>query len=84
MTEILKGAPVAAALTEELSRRAEALRLKGVAPCLAIVRLGGRDDDLAYERAAMKRCDAIGIAVRQVILPEDADTELSLRLMDLW
>lgn len=78
MAEILKGAPVAAALTEELSRRAEALRLKGVTPCLAIVRLGGRDDDLAYERAAMKRCAAIDIAVRQVILPEDAETEAVL------
>ncbi len=79
MAEILKGAPVAAALTEELTRRAGALRDKGVAPCLAIVRLGGRDDDLAYERAAMKRCNAIGIAVRQVILPEDAETEAVLR-----
>lgn len=78
MAEILKGAPVAAALAEELSRRAEALRLKGVTPCLAIVRLGGRDDDLAYERAAVKRCAAIGIAVRQVILPDDADTEAVL------
>lgn len=74
MAEILKGAPVAAALTEELSRRSAALRDKGVAPCLAIVRLGARDDDLAYERAAMKRCDAAGIVVRQMVLPEDADT----------
>ena len=74
MAEIMKGAPAAAALTEELTRRAEALRQKGVAPCLAIVRLGARDDDLAYERGAMKRCAAIGIAVRQVVLPEDADT----------
>lgn len=74
MAEILKGAPVAAELTEELTRRAGALRQKGVAPCLAIVRLGARDDDLAYERAAMKRCDAAGIAVRQMVLPEDADT----------
>lgn len=74
MAEILKGAPVAAALTEELSRRSAALRDKGVAPCLAIVRLGARDDDLAYERAAMKRCGAAGIAVRQMVLPEEADT----------
>ena len=74
MAEILKGAPAAAALTEELTRRAEALRQKGVVPCLASVRLGARDDDLAYERAAMKRCAAIGIAVRQVVLPDDADT----------
>ena len=78
MAEIIKGAPAAAVLTEELTRRAGALRQKGVVPCLAIVRLGARDDDLAYERAAMKRCDAVGIAVRQIVLPEVADTEAVL------
>ena len=78
MAEIIKGAPAAAVLTEELTRRAGALRQKGVVPCLAIVRLGARDDDLAYERAAMKRCDAVGIAVRQIVLQEVEDTEAVL------
>jgi hypothetical protein len=30
-------------------------------PCLAIVRLGKKPDDLAYERGAIKRCEGTGI-----------------------
>lgn len=30
-----------------------------------------REDDLAYERGALKRCEKVGVAVRQVVLPED-------------
>ena len=32
-----------------------ALRAKGIDPRLAIVRIGARGDDLAYERGALKR-----------------------------
>lgn len=71
MAEILKGAPVANALTEQLASRAEALKARGVTPTLAIVRVGERPDDVAYERGAMKRCDKIGIAVSSVTLPAD-------------
>ena len=71
MAEILKGAPVANALTEQLAFRAEALKARGVTPTLAIVRVGERPDDVAYERGAMKRCDKIGIAVSSVTLPAD-------------
>lgn len=71
MAEILKGAPVANALTEQLAARAEALKARGVQPTLAIVRVGENDSDLSYERGAMKRCDKIGIAVSSVTLPAD-------------
>lgn len=70
MAEILKGAPVAKALTEELARRVEALASRGVTPKLALVRVGAREDDLAYERGAEKRCAKVGIAVEKVVLPE--------------
>ncbi|MBQ4300847.1 MAG: bifunctional 5,10-methylenetetrahydrofolate dehydrogenase/5,10-methenyltetrahydrofolate cyclohydrolase, partial [Lachnospiraceae bacterium] len=30
-----------------------------------------RPDDLSYERGAMKRCEAVGVAVKSVDLPED-------------
>ena len=33
-------------------------------PTLAVVRLGAREDDLSYERAAVKRCAAVGIRLR--------------------
>ena len=70
MAFIMKGAPVAAAITEELIARREALNRQGVEPCLAILRVGARGDDLAYERGAMKRCEKVGIRVESVILPE--------------
>lgn len=72
---LLKGAEVAKALTETLQQETEQLKAKGVEPCLAILRVGARDDDLSYERGAMKRCEKIGIAVRQVVLPEDVTQE---------
>lgn len=75
MAQLWKGAPVAAALTEQLTRRAEALSVKGTTPTLAIVRVGARSEDISYERGALKRCEKVGIAVRQFQLPEDAAQE---------
>ena len=67
MAQLWKGAPVAAALTEELSQRAQTLVAKGITPTLAIVRVGERPEDLSYERGALKRCEKVGIAVRQYL-----------------
>lgn len=71
MAELLRGAPVAAALTERLALRAADLAARGVMPTLATVRVGERADDLAYERGACKRCEKVGIAVRRTVLPAD-------------
>ena len=67
MAELLKGAPVARALTEELAARCAALRERGVVPTLAIVRVGEREDDLSYERGALKRCEKVGIEARRFL-----------------
>lgn len=75
MAEILKGAPAAAAITEDLTARAEKLKAAGVTPCLAILRVGRRPDDLAYERGAIKRCEKIGIRVVSVVLPAECSQE---------
>ena len=75
MATLLKGAEAAKALTEKLAARAEELKSKGVEPCLAIVRVGERDDDLSYERGAMNRCEKVGIAVKNVVLPVDVTQE---------
>ncbi|MDR1439836.1 MAG: bifunctional 5,10-methylene-tetrahydrofolate dehydrogenase/5,10-methylene-tetrahydrofolate cyclohydrolase [Clostridiales bacterium] len=72
MAELLKGAPIVAALNEKLIDRVAALKEKGVVPTLAIVRLGERSEDIAYENGAMKRCKKIGVSVKQFILPEGA------------
>ena len=72
MAQLWKGAPVAAALTEQLVGRAEALKARGITPTLAIVRVGERPEDLSYERGALKRCEKVGIAVRQFLLTSEA------------
>ncbi len=71
MAVLLKGAEAAKALTEQLTLRAAKLKDAGIIPCLAIVRIGDRDDDIAYERGAMKRCEKIGIKVQNVALESD-------------
>lgn len=79
MAELLKGAAVARAITENLRGESDALRALGVTPCLATVRVGEKDADLAYERGALKRCEQAGIAVQRVVLPEDVSQKTLLR-----
>ena len=84
MAELQKGAPVARALTEELAARCMALRERGVVPTLAIVRVGEREDDLSYERGALKRCEKVGIEARRVLLPADvSQDELLAAIKDI-
>ena len=45
----------------------------GVDPKLAIVRVGARGDDLAYERGALKRFAGLGITTQVYELPEDIE-----------
>ena len=78
MAAILKGAPVAEALAADTAARAAALAAQGVTPTLAILRVGERPDDLSYEKGAMKRCAAAGVAVKNVVLPTDISQEALL------
>ena len=78
MAEVLKGLPVANALTEALVERVAVLNAKNVTPTLAILRVGERGDDISYETGAMKRCAKVGIAVQQFLLPADCTREALL------
>ena len=82
MPQILDGKAVAAALTEDLKKQTAALVSRGVVPTLAIVRVGERGDDLAYERGAIKRAQTTGVAVKQFILPADCTQPQLLETID--
>ena len=71
MAELLKGAPVAGAITRRNIQAVEELEGKGIKPTLAIVRLGERPDDLAYEKSALKRAEKTGVQVKQFVFPAD-------------
>lgn len=71
--QILKGAPVAAAIKEQII---ETLTdWKEAKPCLAIVRIGEKDEDLSYERGAVKRLEELGMETRIYVYPENISME---------
>ena len=74
----LGGKEVADKIVEELKARVEELKGKGIDPKLAILRVGEREDDLAYERGVLKRFETAGVevevtAVESSISQEDLD-----------
>ena len=75
MAELLKGAPVAKYLNEKMSAKVVVLKDRGIEPTLAILRVGDRDDDIAYEKGAMKRCEQIGVKVENIVLPQEVAAE---------
>ena len=72
---VIKGKPVADSITAAIKEKTEELKNKGVIPVLTIVRVGERGDDIAYERAAVKRMEMCGIDVRKVVLASDISQE---------
>lgn len=75
MGQIIKGKPVADAITIEVKNDVQQLKQKGIIPKLKIVRVGEREDDKSYERAALKRMEKCGIEHEVMILPNDISQE---------
>lgn len=71
----MSGIPVAAAICEENKKQSDALREKGINPTLAIVRVGARGGDLAYEKSAMARCELSGVDVVNRVFEENVTEE---------
>jgi len=71
----LRGAPVAAAITEDCEQKTQHLIAAGVTPMLAIVRVGAREDDLSYERGILKRFASAEAAAQVTELPADVTQE---------
>lgn len=78
----LKGRETAVCLTEQTAKRAQLLKERGITPTLAIIRVGERDDDIAYERAAIKRCAQAQLEARQYVLPQDILQDELLKVID--
>ena len=62
----LGGKEVADKIVEDLKVKVEDLKGKGISPKLAILRVGARDDDLAYERGVLKRFESAGVEVEVI------------------
>ena len=71
----LGGKEVADKIVEEIKVKVEELKGKGVNPKLAILRVGAREDDLAYERGVLKRFETAGVDVEVTALDAGVSQE---------
>ena len=74
-TRQLRGKPVAAQLDAETQKQVSTLKRRGVTPTLALIRVGERPDDLAYERSILTHAERVGLQVKAVALPTEVDTQ---------
>ena len=82
MAKLLLGKEVTDALNANLMERTAALREKGVAPTLGIIRVGADPSDLSYEKGATARAALVGVEVKKFELPADATKEDVLAVID--
>ncbi|ABS41656.1 bifunctional 5,10-methylenetetrahydrofolate dehydrogenase/5,10-methenyltetrahydrofolate cyclohydrolase [Clostridium botulinum] len=82
MTKILYGNEVALKIKEDLNLRIDKLKEKNIIPKLAILRMGNKPDDIAYERSIIKSCEKLNIETKVEELSEDILEEDFLKLME--
>ncbi len=82
MSKLLKGKAVADALDTKTIEKVRILKEKNIQPCVAILRVGQKTDDLSYERSVSKKCEKLGISLKQVVLSEKVSQEELLRTID--
>ena len=56
--ELLKGKPVAQWIDDNTQKTAEGLMGEGIVPTLAILRVGNKGSDVAYESSAVQKAQA--------------------------
>ena len=75
MAQRLLGKEVNAALNEKIQTQIAVLAGKGITPVLCTIRAGEDPGDISYEQSAHKRCQALGIGVKKIVLPGDVTQE---------
>lgn len=65
MTVVMNGSEVAKLLLEQTKKEVEQLKVRGLNPTLAIIRVGDRTDSIGYENAAIRVMESVGIETRK-------------------
>ncbi|MBN8216911.1 MAG: bifunctional methylenetetrahydrofolate dehydrogenase/methenyltetrahydrofolate cyclohydrolase FolD [Spirochaetes bacterium] len=79
---IIDGKALAAEIREGLKPRIDALRLKGVHPCLCVILVGDDPASRVYVRNKGKACQEVGILSREHRLPASASQGELLTLVE--
>ncbi len=65
MSVRLLGKEVVAALSAEIAVQVADLKEENIFPHLALLRVGASEDDMAYERSILNKCQSLGLQVTQ-------------------
>lgn len=76
MAKILSGKDVSEKITKKIMEDVNMLKENMIFPTLAVVRVGNREDDIAYENSAVKKCDTLGVNTIKFSFPEKIDENL--------
>ena len=79
MAQLIDGKAIAAEITEEMRLRAQALREKGIVPCLAVILAGNDPASEIYVRNKRRACKRAGIESRMIRLDQNVSREEILR-----
>ncbi|MBQ9065723.1 MAG: bifunctional 5,10-methylenetetrahydrofolate dehydrogenase/5,10-methenyltetrahydrofolate cyclohydrolase [Blautia sp.] len=82
MARLLTGKEVSASIAERVRADVSFLMEKGITPTLATVRVGNDPGDAAYERGAAKRCEALGVCCRKIVLDENVSQEELISVLE--
>lgn len=72
---LLLGAAVRQSIEAEVSERLAAIAKKGESVCIALFRVGEREDDRRYERSILRACERLGILTEQTAFSESVPEE---------
>lgn len=79
MAQIIDGKAIAAEITEEMRLRAQALRERGIVPCLAVILAGNDPASEIYVRNKRRACKRAGVESRLIRLDQSVSREELLR-----
>ena len=79
MAQLIDGKAIAAEITEEMRLRAQALREKGIVPCLAVILAGNDPASEIYVRNKRRACKRAGLESRMIRLDQSVSREEILR-----
>ena len=82
MAKKLLGREVTAIMNEKIKGNVTTLKRNGIMPTLGIIRVGEKDADLSYERSITKKCESLGVACEEFLLPQDVTEEELLNVIN--
>jgi methylenetetrahydrofolate dehydrogenase (NADP+)/methenyltetrahydrofolate cyclohydrolase len=82
--KIIDGNAIAAAVRAEVKEEADALRERGIEPCLAVMLVGEDPASRVYVGMKEKKCAEVGIRNIDERLPADTPQEEILGILDRW